>query len=365
MDPLNPLNISNRQNLDDFELEALREPYQTILTISYIIMALLAFIGNTTAIATLVTGRQRSAPELKKYLINLFTTDILIALFSIPFSYTDFMYGQWIFPAIMCPITQFITGCAVCVSVYTLIAIGIERYLAIVYPFRQLLCFERHTKFAITIIWIIGIALSSPLLIESRALEFKYRNKILYDCRELWDQELGGKVYTGLIFITTFIIPLIALSFLYISIGVTSATNTVPGNSNRDHVQQQNRIKIVKMLVILVISFAACWLPIQVFNLVMWLCDDCRTLTSQFQINIYVSIYFICHFLSMAHALIDPIIYCFMSHNFKMDQLRSYMYANCAYNNRNEKRGEIIKFRSNFMSNTHSATNGNVSEVAV
>ncbi|CAG2113638.1 unnamed protein product, partial [Medioppia subpectinata] len=128
-----------------------------------------------------------------------------------------------------------------------------------------------------------GIGLSSPQLIQSRAVEFTYRNQILYDCRELWDQELGGKVYTGLIFVTTFIVPMFALSFLYISIGVT-ARHTVPGNSNGDHVQQQNRVKIVKMLVILVISFAVCWLPIQVFNMVFWLCDSCRTLSTQYQV---------------------------------------------------------------------------------
>lgn len=113
-------------NIDGYELEALSEPYQTILAVIYTITALFAFVTNATAIGALVAGR-RSAPELKKYLINLFTTDILIALFSIPFSYTDFMYGQWIFPKILCPITNFITSCAVCVSIYTLVAIGIER----------------------------------------------------------------------------------------------------------------------------------------------------------------------------------------------------------------------------------------------
>jgi len=131
MDPINinnGFNNSNYTSSDDMELEAVKEPYQTILTVTYIITAILAFIGNTTAVTILITGK-RSSPELRKYLINLFITDILIALFSIPFSYTDFMYGQWIFPLCLCPITQFISVCAVCVSIYTLIAIGIERYI--------------------------------------------------------------------------------------------------------------------------------------------------------------------------------------------------------------------------------------------
>jgi neuropeptide FF receptor 2 len=130
MDPIktNSINTTNNTNTNDIELNAFEEPYQTILTASYIITAILAFIGNTTAITMLITNG-RSSFKLKKYLINLFITDIIIAFFSIPIS-NDMMYGKWIFPLFMCPITQFISVCAVCVCVYTLIAIGIERYVS-------------------------------------------------------------------------------------------------------------------------------------------------------------------------------------------------------------------------------------------
>jgi hypothetical protein len=75
---------------------------------------------------------------------------------------------------------------------------------------------------------------------------------------------------------------------------------------------------MAKMLVFLVISFAICWLPIQLFHLIMWLCDSCRTFSNQFESNLYYGTFCLFHFLSMAHTLIDPIIYSFMSHNFKV-----------------------------------------------
>jgi 4-amino-4-deoxy-L-arabinose transferase-like glycosyltransferase len=130
MDPIktNSINTTNNTNINDIELNAFEEPYQTIMTASYIITAILAFIANTTAITILITNG-RSSSQLRKYLINLFITDIIIALFSIPIS-NDMMYGKWIFPLFMCPISQFISFCAVCVCVYTLIAIGIERYVS-------------------------------------------------------------------------------------------------------------------------------------------------------------------------------------------------------------------------------------------
>jgi hypothetical protein len=126
MDPIK-INATNNTNINNLKLEALEEPYQTILAVSYIIIAILALIGNTTAVIMLITNK-RSSSELRKYLINLFTTDIIIALFSIPL-YNDMMYGKWIFPLFMCPVSQFMSICSVCVSVYTLIAIGIERYV--------------------------------------------------------------------------------------------------------------------------------------------------------------------------------------------------------------------------------------------
>ncbi|CAG2176076.1 unnamed protein product, partial [Oppiella nova] len=70
----------------------------------------------------------RTSSELKKYLSNLAIVDILLAVFSIPFSYTDFMYGRWLFPSFMCPVYNFITTTAVFVNIYTLVGIGFGRF---------------------------------------------------------------------------------------------------------------------------------------------------------------------------------------------------------------------------------------------
>ena len=107
-------------------LEACDSWKQVLLTTLYIFTSLLAFTGNLLSIIVLVMGK-RSSPELKKYLINLSVADILMALFSIPFTYTDFMLGRWILPSILCPFAQFITIFSLCASVATLTAIAVER----------------------------------------------------------------------------------------------------------------------------------------------------------------------------------------------------------------------------------------------
>ncbi len=109
-------------------LLALPEPFPTILALLYGGIASFAFITNILAVIILVKKMKTSA-DLRKYLINLAAADISMAVLSVPFNYTDVMYGYWRFPLFMCPLSRFMSICSICVSIFTLTAIGIERYL--------------------------------------------------------------------------------------------------------------------------------------------------------------------------------------------------------------------------------------------
>lgn len=108
------------------ELELLSANWQIVLVILYSLTAALALIGNVISIWVLTSGK-RSSKELRIFLVNLSLSDITMALFSIPFTYTDFMLGRWIFAPAFCPIVQLMQMTSVFVSVYTLTAIGIDR----------------------------------------------------------------------------------------------------------------------------------------------------------------------------------------------------------------------------------------------
>lgn len=112
----------------------------------YCVTAVVALTGNTMSLIILLrrptassTMKKRSfrpsGPSpggahkiaLRLYLINLAASDILMAVFSIPFTYTEFMYTRWLFYNWLCPIVRAIQLLAVHVSVYTLLAIGVDR----------------------------------------------------------------------------------------------------------------------------------------------------------------------------------------------------------------------------------------------
>ena len=107
-------------------LEALGSSMQLFMFFLYSLTSVLALIGNLTVIIVEIFGK-RSALNLRKFLINLAISDILLGVFCVPFTYTDFMLGRWIFSSWLCPVAQFIQILSVFVTAYTLTIIGIER----------------------------------------------------------------------------------------------------------------------------------------------------------------------------------------------------------------------------------------------
>ncbi|XP_054166202.1 G-protein coupled receptor 83-like [Oppia nitens] len=312
------LGSSSAMDSSAYPLEALRPSLQWALIVLYSLTAIIAFCSHVTVIMVLYYGK-KSSRELKKFLINLSLSDVCMALCSIPFTYTHFMLGHWVFHPFLCPLASMATITALCVSVYTMIVIGIDRYYAILHPLRHTGFVETKGVLILALIWLVGALLAMPNMLTMRTTTFKYNSEILLDCREEWGGS-GGEIYSITLLLVTFALPLCGLIFIYGSIGYTILTRKPVGESQQlANTRSIASIKAIKMMSMVVILFAICWTPIQMFNFVIWIFGDSLKTRTQFQMNIYVSSFFICHWLAMAHSLVNPFIYCFMSDNFRSD----------------------------------------------
>ncbi|CAG2172698.1 unnamed protein product, partial [Oppiella nova] len=198
-----------------------------------------------------------------------------------------------------------------------------DRYYAILHPLRQSGFVETRGVYILAGIWIVGALVSMPNAITTRTSTFKYNSEIYMDCREEWGNGNGGEIYSTALFLFTFALPLFALIFIYGSIGYTILTRKPVGESQQlANTRNIGSIKAIKMMSMVVILFAICWTPIQMFNFVIWMFGDSLKTRTQFQMNVYVSSFFLCHWLAMAHSLVlhhvNPFIYCFMSDNFRV-----------------------------------------------
>ncbi|KAH7984110.1 hypothetical protein HPB52_017133 [Rhipicephalus sanguineus] len=187
----------------------------------------------------------------------------------------------------------------------------------------------------ILVIWLVAALLSSVQFVHGRATPFTWADGTYYDCHENWDERAGkrgyGKdesqlstflpqVYTAVIFTVTFLTPMLVLTFTYSSIGWKMWRHTSPGNADiqRDQQQLTAKMKVVKMLATVVLMFAVCWLPIHLMNLILYFDRAAMQPDTAEQEYLYIAAFFSCHWFSMANSFVNPIIYCFMSDNFRV-----------------------------------------------
>ncbi|XP_022251862.1 delta-type opioid receptor-like [Limulus polyphemus] len=334
MDPSNFVNNTNISNIER-ELEALGPDLQIFLIALYSLSAFLALGGNVTVIAVLTFGK-KSSRELRAYLVNLAASDITMATFSIPFTYTDFMLGRWIFQPFFCPIVLFMQHCSVTVSVFTLTVIGLDRYYAIMYPLGLQWTKSKGTAI-IAVIWTVACGVSSVQLIHGRAEVFFLQGQMFYDCNEVmgeFDTPTDRTLYTvsadGVLVTAPTDRTLYTVSAdgvlvtaptdrtLY-TVSADGVLVTAPNETWSTFNHQHFYTGVIKMLATVVLLFAVCWLPIHTFNLLIYFKEGFTIVNSQEEYFAFVAAFFCCHWLSMANSFVNPIIYCFMSENFRAD----------------------------------------------
>ena len=114
-----------------------------------------------------------------------------------------------------------------------------------------------YTKVVISTIWILAVVVACPTLFASKISPVSYENSTYVECiedwsflNERWSQMLGdsksiGTQYTVVVFVLTFILPVVALTYLYGHIGIIIYKHQLPvGNDSRVTNQNLTQTKI-------------------------------------------------------------------------------------------------------------------------
>ncbi|KAK9685470.1 7 transmembrane receptor (rhodopsin family) [Popillia japonica] len=93
--------------------------------------------------------------------------DLLITVFCVPFTSISYLKQYWSFGSFLCPVVNYSQAVAVFVSSYTLVAISIDRYMAIMWPLRPRMT-KRLASLIILTVWIISMVTVAPILVFSK-----------------------------------------------------------------------------------------------------------------------------------------------------------------------------------------------------
>lgn len=208
-----------------------------VITLSclYAATTIFSVFGNVMVILVFFKGRQ-SKTDLRPYLVNLAVADLIMAVFCMPFTFGDVVFRSWIFSDPMCPIVIFMQTLSVSASVFINVAIGIDRLLVVLYPLKCKRSKSR-TKLVLLFIWLMSLILACMVAPVGKVKLDGER----YQCQEVWPSSRHNQIFTILIFVLTYALPLLVLIISYSIVGIFLWRRTSPGN--RDHVRDLMQLR--------------------------------------------------------------------------------------------------------------------------
>lgn len=297
------------------------------------VVVLVAILGNCLVMAAVYQNSK--IQTVTNYLIvNMAVADVFYTLIAVPPLYFEvFQLYKWCFDShakrvYFCKVVHFGQYFFMTVSVLTLATIAIDRFFAIAKPMRRI--FTKQAFYCIvSSIWIIGGAVAAPMIYVKK---IKYDNTSNnYFCDEDWspafqDTHQASRTYTLVLFSVVYCVPFFAMSIMYTIICKKLWTRKIPGEQNKQTCKTllESRKKVVKMLIVVLIAFIVCWLPIQIQSFI-WEYDQ----TVKFSpVTVFVFM-----FLMRAHSSLSPCIYAMFSANYRAGFKKALCYCCMTKNN--------------------------------
>lgn len=315
-----------------------------IFIVSYLLIFLVCMVGNgVVCFIVLRSKNMRTVTNL--FILNLAVSDLLVGIFCMPTTLLDNIITGWPFGSLVCKMSGMVQGISVSASVFTLVAIAVDRFRCIVYPFKQKLTISTATLI-IVIIWVLAISIMCPSGVMLQVtkehtirilLGYDNQSSPFYWCRENWPNQEMRKIYTTVLFANIYLAPLSLIVIMYARIGITLFKTTVPtggkpGHDNR-HTVSKKKQRVIKMLLVVALLFILSWLPL--WTLMML--SDYASLTEQQYRIINIYIYPFAHWLAFFNSSVNPIIYGFFNENFRRGFQAVFKVSLCTANGQRRK----------------------------
>ncbi|XP_063216369.1 RYamide receptor-like [Bacillus rossius redtenbacheri] len=133
---------------------------------------------------------------------------------------------------------------SVFVSAYTLVAISVDRYMAIMWPLRPRVS-KRQAKAVIGAVWLVAVLTVLPTALVSRLVQpTEWHARCgKYLCLEDWQDADMRNTYSLILMVLQYIVPLVVLIFTYARIAIVVWGKQIPGEAENSRDQRMARSK--------------------------------------------------------------------------------------------------------------------------
>jgi len=174
-----------------------------IIPIIFSLIVAFGLAGNVLVIVVICINQQmRSTTNI--LILNLAIADLLFIIICVPFTAAFYVLPQWPFGIVWCKIIQYMIYVCAYASVYTLVLMSLDRYLAVVHPIYSIpYRTQQNTIWILLCLWGVLLCGHTPLLLHSNVLNYVTNNENLSACLNLktvTDQQ-ASKIFYGSFFV--------------------------------------------------------------------------------------------------------------------------------------------------------------------
>ncbi|CAJ1067300.1 prokineticin receptor 1b isoform X2 [Xyrichtys novacula] len=284
-----------------------------VIGVVLVCIVLVCGLGNFIFIATLT--RYKKLRNLTNLLIaNLAISDFIVAVVCCPFLVDYYVVKQlsWDHGLVLCASVNYLRTVSLYVSTNALLAIAVDRYMAIVHPLRPRMKYQ--TAYClITGVWIVPILISIPSAYFASETPYPHgtsnsaTHKVF--CAQIWpvDKQVYYRTYFLFVFALEFVGPVIFMAMCYARISRELWFKNVPGfQTEQIRKRLRCRRKTVMVLIMILTAYILCWAPYYGFAILR---DFFPTLISR-QKNSLVAFYII-ECIAISNSMINT--FCFVS----------------------------------------------------
>ncbi|XP_076020865.1 adenosine A2a receptor a [Genypterus blacodes] len=290
-----------------------KDPAYVLYIVVEVLIAVFSVLGNVLVCwAVCLNSNLQTITNF--FVVSLAVADIAVGVLAIPFAivistgFCSNYYGCLFIACFVVVLTQS--------SIFSLLAIAIDRYIAIKIPLRYNgLVTGQRAQGIIAICWVLSIIIGlTPMMGWYHPI--KSMNSTcpagLMDC--LFENVVVMEYMVYFNFFACVLIPLVLMLAIYLCIFMAARhqlklmeVKAFHGEKSRSTMQKE--IQAAKSLAIIVGLFVVCWLPLHIIN--------CFTLFCPLCVRPPLWIMNVAIFLSHANSVINPFIYAYRIREFR------------------------------------------------
>ncbi|KAF5291674.1 hypothetical protein FQA39_LY14311 [Lamprigera yunnana] len=277
--------------------------------ILFAIVCLVGLLGNSLVIYVVIRfSKMQTVTNM--YIVNLAIADECF-LIGIPFLLVTMIKSSWIFGEVMCKAYLILTSINQFTSSIFLFIMSADRYIAVCHPISS-------PKFRTPFIS------SHSKQEENWRPEENGQNISFKSCVIVWadnstenstESEQKATTFILYSFVFSFAIPL-CLTLIFYCLVIQKLKTVGPKNKSKE--KKRSHRKVTNLVLTVVTVYVLCWLP-------YWIAQIAMTFTpsnerpSQFVVTIHL----LAFCLSYSNSAMNPILYAFLSDNFKKSFLKA------------------------------------------